>query len=254
MSADKKEPSVRSQNFPLRKSNSIWSDIQMFLLKKPEIRTQVRFKNKEEREDYSQRILQRIGVNPDPYVILNLHRIGIEVPSKYVFEELLQWNGDSSCWPNHIARVERNDNKLENIQLYFLGKKHYPFGFKKSLFGFKYIPLFNLSEFRIENPDHDELDSARYLLYRCSGGYPIGIFSMFVRCSMEVHLECDTTQLFLLVGFNFFGKNSLSRLWIIRKTWEAVHNRVTNNIMNRFKIFCEWHFQQFLEKESGNLE
>ncbi|MCX6269973.1 MAG: hypothetical protein NTU44_01930 [Bacteroidetes bacterium] len=238
-----------SSKCPLERSNSVWTDVKYFLLRRAGEPTRIKFATREEREDYNRRILQRIGVNPDPFVILNLHRIGIEVPTKYVYEELLRWNGDSTCWPNNIARVERKDNQLDHIQLFLFGKKNYPFGFKKSFLGIKYIPLFNMNAFRIEDPDHYELDNARYLLYRCSGGYPIGIFSMFVRTSIKEYQETEASQLFLLVGFNFFGKNRLSRIWIVQKSWEMFHNRVTSNIMNRFKILCEWRFRQFLERE-----
>jgi hypothetical protein len=45
-----------------------------------------------------------------------------------VFEELLMWNGDSTCWPNQLAQVDRIAGRLEAIRLFSRGWKHYPFG------------------------------------------------------------------------------------------------------------------------------
>ena len=235
---------------PPPRSTGIWTDFLYFLWNRPEQSTLIRFHNDAERDDYNHRILQRIGVNMDPFVILNLHHIGINVPVKYVYEELEKWNGDSTCWPNHLAHVERiQDADDDIVNIYLLGKKHLPFGLGSSFFGFRFIPLFTMKAFRIEAIEHFELDNARYMLYRCTGGYPIGIFSMFVRTPMEEHHEKEIAQLFLLVSFNFFGKNWMSRNWLIRNAWAVIHNRVTSHIMIRFKKFCEWRFQQFLEKE-----
>ena len=100
-------------------------------------------------------------------------------------------------------------------------------------------------------PDPDEFDNARYLLYDCSGGYPIGIFSMYVRSSIAEQHEVEPTQLFLVVGFNFYGRENWSRKRIINRTWEGVHNRVTANVMNRFKQLCEWRFEK-IRSNSGH--
>jgi hypothetical protein len=70
---------------------------------------------------------------------------------------------------------------------------------------------------------------------------------MYVRSSIPERGEKEMSQLFLMVGFNFYGNRTLSRLNIINKTWEAIHNRVTTHIMNRFKQLCEWRFEKFVK-------
>ena len=55
------------------------------------------------------------------------------------------------------------------------------------------------------------------------------------------------SQLFILVSFNFYGKKVLSRLSLVNRIWEGVHNRVTANVANRFKILMEWKFEHFKE-------
>lgn len=230
---------------PPPRSRGIFSDIRAFLLHKPEIPTLIAFNSEEERENYSQRIMQRLGIDVEKFVILNIHKIGIEAPATYVFEELLEWNGDSTCWPNHIAEVERVDGSLEHIHIYMLGWKQYPFGFRHGFLGLKYIPLFDLDAIRFRHlPEPSDFDSARYLLYECSGGYPIGIFAIYVRSSIAQQGEREQTQMFMVVGFNFYGRKDLSRRRIINRTWEKIHNRVTANIMNRFKQLCEWRLQK----------
>lgn len=233
---------------PPTRSRGWFSDIRFFYLHKAEIPTLIKFDSESERENYSQRIIQRLGINVEGYNILNIHKIGIAAPVKYVFEELLNWNGDSTCWPNHIARVERINDRLEHIRIFFLGRKKYPFGFKNGFFGLKFIPLFKLDALRIQHlPDPSDFDNARYLLYKCSGGYPIGVFAIYTRSSIADQQEKEQTQLFMVVGFNFYGREDLSGTRIINRIWESIHNRVTTNIMNRFKQLCEWRFQKIQE-------
>lgn len=189
--------------------------------------------------------MQRIGVDVNKYSILNIHKISINAPVNYVFEELLDWNGDSTCWPNHIAKVERIDNHLEDIQILPFGWQHYPFGIKKSFLGFEFIPLFCIKAITIKRyPDQGDTDNSRYLLYECSGGYPIGIFAFYVRSSIAEENEAGQTQLFLGVGFDFFGKKNWSRKHLIVRFWKIIHDRVTGNVMNRFKQLCEWRFEK----------
>ena len=226
-------------------SKGVLSDIRCFFLNKPALPTLIQFHSEEERQNYSERIMQRIGIDVSEYAIMNLHKIGINAPVRYVFEELLKWNGDSTCWPNHLAQVERIDGRLEAIQLFLCGWKKYPFGFRRGIFGLKFIPLFNLNAKRFQRvPPSSDCDNARYLLYECSGGYPIGIFAMYARSSIAEQHETEATQVFLAVGFNFYGKESLSRTKLVNRTWEWVHDRVTANVMNRFKQLCEWRFNQ----------
>jgi len=229
---------------PPKRSNGIWADIKAFFLHKPELPTLIEFATEEERIDFRRRIMQRIGMEVSQYSVLNVHRIGIEVPVRYVFEELLKWEGDSTCWPNNIARVHRLEGRLEHILIYLFGRKRYPLGFKNSLFGLKFIPFFILSAIRFQHtPKSCDHDNARYLLYETSGGYPIGIYCMYVRSPIADLGEDEHAQLFFVVGFNFYGKENTSNLNIINKIWEKVHNRVTGNILNRFKQLCEWRFQ-----------
>lgn len=224
---------------PPPRSKGIISDFRMFLINKPPVKTHIRFKSLEEREYYSHRIIQRLGVNVEKYNVLNIHQIGIDVPPKYAFEELLNWNGDSTCWPNHIAQVSRVNNQLENINIYLFGKKRIPFGLS---------PLFDLTAIRIQKiPQAIDSDNARFLLYKCSGGYPIGVFYMYVRSPVEEQNEVESTQLFFVVGFNFYGKENMTEKNIINRFWEKIHDRVTTNTMLRFKQLCEWRFERIQE-------
>lgn len=230
---------------PPKRSKGVLSDIRMFFLHKPLIPTLIEFKSAAERDNYYKRILQRLGQNVIDFSILNIHKIGINAPLKYVFEELFRWSGDSSCWPNHIATVDRIDGKLEQIDIFLLGKRKYPFGLKSSFLGLKYIPLFSLNAIHIQDrPDCHHEDNARYLLYHCSGGYPIGIFSMYTRSAIASQGEKEDTQLFLVVSFDFYGKKEWASNRLVSKAWQYAHNRVTSNIMNRFKRLCEWRFQK----------
>ena len=110
---------------PPEKSRNIFTDIRYFLFHKPSIHTLIEFSDDKAREDYGYQIGQRTGIDATQYSVLNIHRIGIEVPVRYVFEELLSWDGDSTCWPNHIASVDRLDGQLEKIQIYLLGFKKF---------------------------------------------------------------------------------------------------------------------------------
>jgi hypothetical protein len=211
-------------------------------LNKPKKPTQIKLETEEDRENYNKRIIQRFGIDTEKFSILNIHKIGVEAPPSYVFDELLRWNGDSSCWPNHIAKIDLVNNKLENIRVLLFGKEKYPFGFKKSFLGLKLLPLFNMNAIRIKRvPDAFDFDNARYLLYECSGGYPIGIFFMYVRSSIPDLGEKELSQLFLTVGFNFYGKEDRpSRLRIVDWVWQVIHNRVTSNVVTRIKQLAEW--------------
>ena len=227
---------------PPSRSKGLLSDLIKFLLHKPEKATLIKFDTDEERDFYNERVMQRIGIDPNRYSVLNIHKIGVEAPVSYVFNELLQWNGDSTCWPNHIAKVDLIDNDLQHISIQPFGWKKYPFSFMKSFFGFKLIPLFLLNAIRIKKvPDTFDFDNARYLLYNCSGGYPIGIYVMYVRSSIAEMGETEKCQLIFAVGFNFYGKQDWQkRRKLVNTIWERVHNRVTANVLNRIKQLGEW--------------
>lgn len=239
-------PSIDNKKLvPPSRSKGFLTDFRNFLWNKPATATLIRFNSKEKRDEYDQRIMQRVGEEVDRYSILNIHQIGIEAPVSYVFNELLNWNGDSTCWPNHIAKVERINEDIEKIRILPFGWKKYPFGFKKSLLGLSFIPLFSLNSIRIKRfPDAFDFDNARYLLYKCSGGYPIGIFLMYVRSSIADMGETEQSQLFFSVGFNFYGKEYKSTTSIVNRIWEGVHNRVTANVLNRIKQLSEWRIEK----------
>ena len=206
----------------------------------------VEYNSPTDRENFSQRILQRIGIPVDEYSVLNIHKIGIDVPVKYVFEELLQWDGNSSYWPNKLAHVKRINGRLENILIYFLGLEKIKF-WKLISNGIKIKPLFNMSAIKFQyTPSNSDADNARYLLYNCSGGYPIGIFTLYVRTSIAKQNELEKAQLFSLVAFNFYGRKNWFYSEIINPIWTKIHNRVTSNVLNRMKSEFENKFQNQL--------
>jgi len=235
----------------LKGTSSIFTDIRYYFLNTPKIKTLIRFNTLEDRQRYCESIMQRIGIDVDRYRLLNIHRIGIDAPASYLFQELMQWNGDSLCWPNHIARVNLPDSTLEKVQITLFGGSKTAAEEKRGMFHFHFPQLFVLKALRISlMPDQTDTDNARYFLYESSGGYPIGVFSIYVRTSIPERDEHEMSQLFFMVGFNFYGKTSLSKLNFINHIWEGVHNRVTANVANRFKQLCEWKFEHF--KNPGN--
>jgi hypothetical protein len=213
--------------------------VRAFFLHRPERRTLIEFATAEERRAYSYRILQRLDIDPEAYSVLNVHRIGIDAPVSYVFNELLRWSGEARCWPNHIATVDPFDEALRHIRIRPLG-----LGAPGRWSWLRVPPLFDLDAIKFQRvPTEGEMDNARYLLYACSGGYPIGFFAMFVRSPIEAQGEVEAAQFFMGVGFDFYGKK---RGWLFRpvdRFWEAIHNRVTGNVLIRFKQLCEWSFQ-----------
>jgi len=236
---------------PPSRSKGLLTDIFYFLLHKPEKATLIKYKTDEERDEYNQRMMQRTGINPDHYSVLNIHKIGIDAPVSYIFNELLEWNGDSTCWPNHIAKVDRIDNDIKRIEIHPFGWRKYPLKFMRSFFGLKIIPLFLLDAIEIkETPDAFDFDNARYLLYECSGGYPIGVYGMYVRSSIADMGEVAHSQLIFVVGFNFYGKEDWQkRRKLINKLWESIHNRVTSNVLNRVKQLGEWRLESIQNNE-----
>lgn len=233
-------------DFPLTSTSNIFTDIRHYLINSPRIKTLIRFNSPDERHAYSESIIQRIGIDVDRFRLLNIHRIGIEAPASFLFNELMKWNGDSLCWPNHIAHVNLPEMTLEKIRITLFGESGAQGNGKRGILHFHFPQLFVLKAIRIQAmPDQSDTDNARYFLYESSGGYPIGVFSIYVRTSIPERGEHEMSQLFFLVGFNFYGKTSLSKLNFINRIWEGVHNRVTANVANRFKQLCEWKFEHF---------
>lgn len=222
----------------------IFSDVRGFLLRRPEIPTLIEFETEAAREDYSQRILQRIDMDVSEYAVLNIHRIGIEAPVRLVFEELMRWDSDSTTWPNHLALVERIDGNIEHVDVFLLGRKKTLFGIWNGFLGLRFIPLFRMDALEIhDTPESVDVDNARYLLYSCSGGYPIGIFVLYARSPISDRGEVEQTQLFSGVGFNFYGEMNWGGPRIVNRVWERIHNRVTANVLNRIKEQCESDFR-----------
>jgi hypothetical protein len=230
--------------FPLTRTSNILADVRSYFLNTPRIKTLVQFSSEEDRQRYSISIMQRIGIEVNRYRLLNIHRIGIEAPPSFLFQELMKWNGDSLCWPNHIAHVNLPDSTLNRLQITLFGGSGSVQ--RQNPFRISFPQLFRLEAIRIRPiPDQSDTDNARYFLYKSSGGYPIGIFSLYVRSSIRERDEKEMSQLFFLVGFNFYGRKSLSGFNLVNRIWEGIHNRVTANVANRFKQLCEWKFEHF---------
>jgi len=215
----------------LTRNQGLISDIRSFVLHKPSTPTLVEYDSEAAREDYSQRIAQRLGINVAQYAILNIHRVGIEAPTRHVFEELLQWDGRPAYWPNRIVKVDRTDGRPDQFKFFLLGWKRFPL-----------FRMDAVAEQRL--PDESNFDNARYLLYQCSGGYPVGICGIYVRSPIADLGETKQTQAFFAVGFNFYGRKNWPRKHIVNRLWEGIHNRVTANVLTRFKQQCEDGFQR----------
>jgi len=248
-----REAAVESTLGRVGKSRKILSDFRNFVFCRPAVPTLVDSVSQEAREKYSHRIMQRLGINVEQYAILNIHKIGVRAPVTFVFEELRKWDGNSSWWPNNLAAIERVGGRLEHIRVFFLGRRRHPFGLEIRLFGLNVIPLFELHTRTIrEVPTALDCDNARYLLFDCRGGYPAGILAGYVRSPIADEGEAGETQFFFAVGFNFYGKED----WpdnhaIINGIWERLHNRVTANVLNRFKQECEARFREVLGGQTG---
>jgi hypothetical protein len=240
------DKSIASANY----SGTYLSDFRSYFLNRPSVPTLIEFTNSEERENYTKRILQRIDIGVTEYAVLNIHQIGIEIPVRYVYEELLKWDEKSLYWPNRLAKVERVDKQLENIRIFLFGLKKILLSSKKKIPNLNFKPLFKLKAIKIQNtPEPSDTDNARYLLYDCSGGYPIGILLIYVRSLIAEQGEIEQTQLFFTVAFDFFGKKGWFYTHVIYKIWEIIHNRVTGNMLNRIKQLFELKFQTITGQE-----
>jgi len=236
-----------SEGLP-EQSRALLPDIRRFVLHRPTIPTLMDSKSDAGREDYGHRIRQRLGLSVSEYAILNIHKIGIAAPASYVFEELMDWDAVLRCWPGHIATLEPVSEGFEHLHVFLLGRKKRFLGLKYDLFGLNVVPLFTMKVVKAQRvPDTSELDNARYLLYECSGGYPVGVFCNYVRSSIDEMGETEQSQVFMVVGFNFYGKKDWPDAHIVNTAWESIHNRVTANILNRFKRLCEFRFQADVE-------
>ncbi len=226
-------------------SRSTLDDIRLFFLRRPERPTLVETETEVERDDMAERIEQRIGIDVESYSVLNVHQIGIEAPVWLVFDEIARWSGQSPAWPNYVATVEGLDAKRERVRIVLLGDPDAQTRGEGWRLGARLRTLFNMRLLDVHaEPEADDQDNARYLVWECSGGYPIGVFSIYARSAIPSRGETETTQLFFAVGFNPYGRRFLSAIFPVRRTWEAIHNRVTANILNRFKAMCEVRFAE----------
>ena len=81
MTVDKSAREKTGKAYPPHRSKNIFTDIRYFLLSKPRIDTLVRIQSLDERENFNMRILQRTGLGTHNYKMLNIHKIGVEVPA-----------------------------------------------------------------------------------------------------------------------------------------------------------------------------
>lgn len=251
----KTEAGPAAQPHAPKRTSGVWSDLAAFFFRKPAVPTLIGTESIEVRDEYSRRIVQRLPVDIDRYSVLNIHRIGIDAPVTMVFEEVLRWDGDSPCWPNHIATVEAIEGDRESVRILALGYWSRRLRSRANGWLSNLGLLFNLHDLRRQFvPDSSNFDNARYILYRCSGGYPIGVFCIYVRSPLESLGEAAQTQVFFAVSFNFFGHppNLLTRA--LSTVWSRIHNRVTSNVLNRFKALCEADFDSLKQGDLENRE
>jgi len=237
---------------------NIWADVATYVLRKPPVRTHVSLRTPDERDDYDARILQRLNIRVSDYAVLNIHRVGIDAPVAFVADMIGQWRPEGGYWPNHLARAVFGANQANHVEVFLLGRTQPIFGLPRRLFGLDYIPLFQLDIIRRQRvPLPSDVDNARYVLYRCSGGYPMGVFSMYIRSNIPAQHERERTQLFFVVSFDFFGKKNWLGAWAVRPLWESMHNRVTAHTLTRFKAHCERAFvrlQAGMDADTGDVE
>jgi hypothetical protein len=229
-------------------SRGVLSDIRLFLVNRPAIPTRVHSDTRPEREDHSQRILQRLGIDVSQYGVLNIHRIGVAAPARLVFEELRRQTVIETCWPRHLAALQPMDDGFEHVRVFLLGRRERLFGLRSGFLGLDFIPLFKLDILKVQDcPSPTEVDNARFLLYSCSGGYPIGILGIYVRSSIPAQGEAEQSQVFFVVSFDFFGRKGWLVTSVVKRLWERIHDRATANMVNRFKGLSEARFDALRE-------
>jgi len=202
-------------------SRGLLGDVSQFLLRRPEDATHVEIGDPAAREHYGLRIAHHLGTPVDDYEVLNIHRIGIDAPVDRIFEVIRSGAAATACWPNRLARLQRDADSATNARVNVLG-----------------LPFWSL--FRLTEVELDDVgDGARKILFRCHGGYPIGIFAMLARPSYSELGEHRTSQFFFVVSFNFYGRPRWWGARVLHGMWESVHNRATGNILNRLRRLCE---------------
>jgi len=237
-----REPGRRQAPKP---SPGLLSDVWHFILRPPAVPTLVRYTSPDERDDYRLRVLQRLGIDVTGYGVLNIHGIPVAAPARLVFDELRRWATIETCWPRHLAALERVDGGIECVRVFLLDRRESLFGLRSGFLGLDFIPLFQLDLLKVQDsPGPLDVDNARFLLYACSGGYPIGFLGIYVRSSADGPGEVGTSQVFFMVSFDFYGRKSWPGVRLVKAVWERIHNRATANILNRFKLLCEARFDE----------
>jgi len=202
-------------------SRGLLGDVYHFLLRRPAGPTHVPITDAASREYFGGRIAHHLGTPVEDYAVLNIHRIGIDAPAEQIFAAIQRRSAIAVCWPNHLARLQRDDTTAGETRV--------------SVLGCRFWSLFRLTEVEV-----DEFGSeGRYLMFRSHGGYPIGIFAMHVRPTIRELGEEAESQLFFVVSFNFYGQPHWWGAKFVHGFWEAVHNRATGNILNRVRQLCE---------------
>ncbi len=228
-------------------TRDVWSDLRTYVFRRPTRQTHVSLRTPADRDDYNNRILQRLSIRVADYSVLNIHRIGIEAPTTFVADQVGQWRPDAGYWPNALARVLRG-TPAGHVEVFLLGRTRLPFGLPGRALGLSFIPLFTMDLIRRQTvPLPTDVDNARYLLYRCEGGYPMGIFSIYIRSNIAAEGEREATQMFFVVSFDFFGRRDWLGARTVRPLWESIHNRVTAHSLDRFKAHCESAFARLCD-------
>jgi len=223
----------------------VLSDLRRYIFHRPEVSTQVEIRSPEEREESNLRIVQRLPISVDRYRVLNVHRVGIRTPVAFALHELLRWSDDPPYWPNHIATVETLDGGFERMRFLLCGP--WTAQIRRLIAGFapNFGTLFRMRLLRFQDvPPPGEPDNARYLLYECSGGYPIGIFCIYLRSRIDELDEVEETQFFFTVSFDFYGRRDWLGVRLTDSVWQRIHNRVTANVLVRYQQHCEVEFQK----------
>lgn len=223
----------------------VLSDLGAFVLHRPELETLVEIRTGEARQESNLRIVQRLPVDVEDFTVLNVHKIGIRTPARFAYEQLLRWSGDCPYWPNRLATVESMDGGREHIRVLLVGGVTRAIRRWVGTFATDFGTLFRLTALKLQHvPPPSEFDNARYLLYQCSGGYPIGVMCLYVRSPIPELAEVEEAQFFFAVSFNFYGKKDWPGIGLVQAVWQWLHNRVTGNVMVRFKRLCEAEFQE----------
>ena len=74
---------------PPSASRNLITDFFNFFLHQPKIPTLVMLNSLRSREEYTKRVLQRIGIEVSGYSVLNFHKVAINAPVNVIFGEFI---------------------------------------------------------------------------------------------------------------------------------------------------------------------